>query len=133
MFPNYNDNAFISTLNSLNESCTITIDYINKEVKLKKDNTIENNQKTKQLISELRNTEDIHIHPNIIFYLFFTLFLISCTVNFALYYKFIRPIARKRNLSPTSNNEIELDVVKKTVNSTHTLQPLYPSVNTINA
>ena len=54
MFPDYNDNAFQSTLNSLNESITITIDYINKEVKLKKDSAIENNHKTKKLISELK-------------------------------------------------------------------------------
>ena len=133
MFPDFNDNAFQSTLNSLNESSTITIDCINKEVKLKKDSAIENNYKTKQLISELKNTEDIHVHPNITFYLFLILLLISFTLNFALYYKLIRPIACKRNLSPTSTNEIELDIVKKTVNSPHTLQPLYPSVNTIKA
>ena len=43
MFPNFNDEAFQSTLNSLNESNTITIDCINKEVKLRKDSLQENN------------------------------------------------------------------------------------------
>jgi beta-lactamase class D len=36
MFPNYTDNAFQTTLNSLNESATINIDYINQEVKTQK-------------------------------------------------------------------------------------------------
>ena len=132
MFPDYNDNAFQTTLNSLNNSNTITIDYINKEVKLKKDSSKEFNNKTKQLISDLKNTEDIHVHPNITFYLFFILLIISIVTNLALYYKFIHPIARQRNLSPTNSNEIELDIVKKTKSQT-ILQPLYHSVNTINA
>jgi hypothetical protein len=37
MFPNYIDNAFPTTLNRLNESSTITIAKINKEVKDRKD------------------------------------------------------------------------------------------------
>ena len=37
LFPNCNDYAFQTTLNSLNEWSTITIDYINKEAKLRKD------------------------------------------------------------------------------------------------
>ncbi len=37
MFPNFNDKAFQSTLYSLNDSDTIIIDFINREViKLKK-------------------------------------------------------------------------------------------------
>ena len=132
MFPDYSDSAFQTTLNSLNSSNTITIDYINKEVKLKKDSAKEFNNKTKQLISDLKNTEDIHVHPNITFYLFLILFIISIVTILALYYKFIRPIARKRTLSPTNSNEIELDIVRKP-RSQNFLQPLYPSVNNINA
>jgi hypothetical protein len=45
MFHNFNDKAFQSTLDSLNGSDTITIDYINKEVKLKRESTEENHQK----------------------------------------------------------------------------------------
>jgi hypothetical protein len=67
MFLNYNDNVFQTTLNSLNESSTITIDYINKEVKLRKDSIEINRIKTKQLISEIKTTEDIHVHSKIIF------------------------------------------------------------------
>jgi hypothetical protein len=48
MFPKYKNNAFKTTLNSLNESTTITIDYINQEVKLKKDSIELNKIKTKQ-------------------------------------------------------------------------------------
>ena len=52
MFLDYNDNAFHTTLHSINNSNTITIDYIDKEVKLKKDSSKEFDYKTKQLISE---------------------------------------------------------------------------------
>jgi hypothetical protein len=45
-FPNFTDEASQSTLNSLNESNTITIDYIKKEVKLKKDSAKKNYIKT---------------------------------------------------------------------------------------
>ena len=114
MFPDYNDNAFQTTLNSLNESNTIMIDYINQEVKLKKDSLLENKQKTRQLIRELKNTEDIHVHPNIIFYLFIVLFIISFSVNATIYYKFLHPRARKIKFAPFNSNEIELDIVKKT-------------------
>jgi hypothetical protein len=64
LFTNFNDKA----LDSLNDSNTITIDYINKEVKLRKDSA-KNHIKTKELISKLKNTEDIHAHPSIMFYL----------------------------------------------------------------
>jgi hypothetical protein len=47
IFPNNNNNAFQNTLNSLNESSTITIDYINQEVKLRKDSIESNEIKTK--------------------------------------------------------------------------------------
>jgi hypothetical protein len=36
MFPKCNDNAFQTTLNSLNETSTNTIDYINQEVNVRK-------------------------------------------------------------------------------------------------
>jgi hypothetical protein len=126
MFPNYNDNAIQTTLNILNKSSIITIDYINKEVKLRKDIIELNKIKTKQLISEIKNTEDIHVHPNIIFYAF----LVSFVVIFGLYYKFICPMAPKQILNPLSNNEIELDIVRKPDSSKNTI---YPSINTINA
>jgi hypothetical protein len=47
MFPNFNDNAFQTNLNIQNESTTISIDYINKDVKFKKDNVKENKIYTK--------------------------------------------------------------------------------------
>jgi hypothetical protein len=37
MYPNFNDNAFQTTLDSLNDSSTLTIDYISQEIKLRKD------------------------------------------------------------------------------------------------
>jgi hypothetical protein len=46
---------------------SVRIDYINKEVKIRKDSLHVNNLKTMQLISELKNTNDIHAHPNIMF------------------------------------------------------------------
>jgi hypothetical protein len=51
MLPNFNDNAFQTTLNSLNESSTIIIDYIKQEVKLRKDSIELNKIKTKQFVS----------------------------------------------------------------------------------
>jgi hypothetical protein len=84
MFPNFKDKAFQTTLNSLNEQTTITIDFMNKEVKLGKDSLKENSENT-QLISEIKNAEDIHVHPNIIFNLFLKLLLFSFPLNFALY------------------------------------------------
>jgi hypothetical protein len=50
MFPNCNDNALQTTLSSQNEPYNITIDYINQEVKLRKDSIELNKIKTKQLI-----------------------------------------------------------------------------------
>jgi hypothetical protein len=65
LFPNFNDKAFQYTFDSLNGSDTIKIDQINKEVNLK--GTVQRKIKTKELISEVKNTEDIHVHQNIIF------------------------------------------------------------------
>ncbi len=45
MFPNFNDEAFQSTLNSFYESSIFTIDYINKEVKLRKDSLKANSKR----------------------------------------------------------------------------------------
>ncbi len=67
MFPNYNDNASQTTPNSLNESTTINLDFINQEVKLRKNSMEANNIKTIQLISEIKNTGCIHVYLNIIF------------------------------------------------------------------
>jgi hypothetical protein len=128
MFPNFNDKAFQSTLYSLNDSDTIIIDFFNREViKLKKDSAEENHIKTIKLISEVKNTEDIHVHPYIIFLILFLIFLVF---NFALLHKFIRPQTRKQNISPMASNEIELDIVIKTLKIQH---PLYLSVNSITA
>jgi hypothetical protein len=55
MFPNYNDNVFQTTLNSLNESTTITIYHPNQEVKLKKDGAKENKIRNQKLISTIEN------------------------------------------------------------------------------
>ncbi len=56
MFPNFNAKAFQSTLDSLNGPDTIIIDYINKEVKLKKKHAKENHLISKELISENYST-----------------------------------------------------------------------------
>jgi hypothetical protein len=53
-----------------NQQSSVTIDHINKEVKIRKDSAQENNLKTMQLLTELKNTNDIRVHPNITFYLF---------------------------------------------------------------
>jgi hypothetical protein len=47
----------------------MTIDYINQEMKIRKDSAKESNLKTIQPLSELKNTNDIHVYPNITFYL----------------------------------------------------------------
>ncbi len=72
---------------------------------------------------KLKNTEDILVHPNIIFYCFFTLLLISFALNFALYFKFIHPIACKRNLIPTTINELNIEPIQKPANTIYSLYP----------
>jgi hypothetical protein len=42
MFPEYTDKAFQTTLDRLNTTSSVTIDYINKEVKIRKDSAQEN-------------------------------------------------------------------------------------------
>jgi hypothetical protein len=128
MFPDYTDNAFKTTLDSLNTTTSVTIDYINKEVKIRKDSAQENNLKTMQLLSELKNTNDIHVHPNTTFYLFITSILVFIFIILAYYFKNNHPIAGKRIFLPTRTNKIEMETVKP-----DTLQPLYLSVNNINA
>jgi hypothetical protein len=64
-------------LDSLSTTTSVTIDFINKEVKIRKDSTQENNLKTMQLLIELQSTNDIHVHPDIIFYLFITSIFIN--------------------------------------------------------
>jgi hypothetical protein len=83
-----------------------------------------------QLLSELKNTNDIHIHPNITFYLFLTIIFISIYIILAVYFKLFQPISCKIIFLPTRTNEIEMTTAKTTE---HTLQPLYQHVNTINA
>jgi hypothetical protein len=45
MFPEYTDKAFQTTLDSLNTTSLVTIDYINKEMKIRKGSACENNLK----------------------------------------------------------------------------------------
>jgi hypothetical protein len=45
MFPEYTNKAFQKTLDSLNTSTSVTIDYINKEVKIRKYSAKGNNLK----------------------------------------------------------------------------------------
>ncbi len=73
MFPSCNDNAFQTTLNSINESTMITIDYINQEVKVKKDSHKENKIRGGSIVEWLSidNGEDGTNH------LFFKLYRIS--------------------------------------------------------
>jgi hypothetical protein len=61
-----------------------------------------------QLLSELKNIIDIHVHPNITFYLFLLLIFISIFITLAFYFKLFQTIACKRIFLPTSTNEIEL-------------------------
>ena len=79
-----------------------------------------------QLLSELKNTNDIHVHPNVTFYLFIASILIIISIILAFYFKLYQPIARKRIFLHTRNNEIEMATVKE-----NTLQTLHPSVKTI--
>ena len=46
MFPDYSDSAFKTALYSLNTSTSVTIDYINKEVKIKMESSNEIKLKT---------------------------------------------------------------------------------------
>ena len=124
MFPNYNDNAFKTILKSLNVSSTINIDYINQQVQLRKDILSEIKQNTKTLISEIKNTQDIHVHPNITFYSFLILLIFSFTVNSALYFKFIHPIACNPKFSPSNSNQVELSIVKNRKTPTSIIVPI---------
>jgi hypothetical protein len=104
-------------LDSLNTSTSVTIDYINKEVNIRKVSAKENNLKTMQLLSELKNTNDIQVHPNITFYLLITSIFISIFIISACYFKLYQPIARKRIFLPTPTNKIEMATVKPTENT----------------
>jgi hypothetical protein len=53
-------------------------------VKLRKNSIELNKIKTRQLISELKNAEDIHVPPIIIFYALLTLFLVLVISAFGL-------------------------------------------------
>ena len=81
-----------------------------------------------QLLSELKNTNDIHVHPNVTFYLFIASILIIISIILAFYFKLYQHIARKRIFLLTRNNKIEMATVKE-----NTLQTLYPSINIIDA
>ncbi len=78
MFPLYTDSAFQTISDSLNAS--VTIDYINKEVKIRKDGEKQNSLNTIPLISELKITKNIHVHPNITIYLFLPSIFISVLI-----------------------------------------------------
>jgi hypothetical protein len=65
MFPEYKVKAFQITLNSLNTTTSITI------------GANHNNLKTMQLLSELKITNNIPVHPKITFYFLLTLIFIS--------------------------------------------------------
>ena len=87
MFPHYNTKAFNATMNSLKETGSISIDYINHEVKLKKDSQEESNDSTKDLIQELKDSETGLVHPNISFIVLMTIILLGSVS--AIYYVFI--------------------------------------------
>jgi hypothetical protein len=63
-------------------------------------------------------------------FLFIASIFVIIIIILAFYFKVYQTIAGKRIFLPTHTNEIEMATVKPTE---YTLQPLYPSVNTINA
>jgi hypothetical protein len=79
--------------------------------------------KTMQLLSEPKNTNDVHVHPNITFYLFIASIFIIIIIMVAFYFKLYQPIARKIIFLPIRNIEIEIATVEN----------LYPSINNIDA
>ena len=104
-----------------------TFDYINQQVQLRRDILSEIKQDTKTLISEIKNTQDIHVHPNITFYSFLILLIFSFTVNSALYFKFIHPIACKSKIpkfNPSNSNQVELSIVKDRKTPTSIIVPI---------
>ena len=64
LFPNFNTKAFNSTMNSLRESSSMTIDYINHEVSLKINSDIEWQDSAKDLNEELE--EESHVQANVL-------------------------------------------------------------------
>ena len=88
---------------------------------------LEKLSKNQQLIIELKNTEDIHVHPNITFYSFLIVFILAVAVNSVLYFKFIHPIASKSKIpkfNPGNSNKIELDIVKNRKTPTSIIVPI---------
>jgi hypothetical protein len=86
MFPEYTDRTYQITFDSLNTTTSVPIDHINKEAKIIKDSAKENNLNTMQLMSELKNTEDIHVRPNNTFYLFLMSIFIFIFIILTRYY-----------------------------------------------
>ena len=97
LFPSFNTKAFNSTMKSLKESTSISIQYINNEVRLKQDSEIESIDTTKALIQEHKEKENIQVHPNIVFYISITIIIIVfviCAMMVKMYYIIRRKHAR---------------------------------------
>ena len=80
IFPNFNTKAFNNTMNSLEDTSSIEIDYINHEIKMKRDNEIESRNLTLQLIQEPKNIGNIRIPSEINLAFLITLFIMNATV-----------------------------------------------------
>ena len=73
LFPNFNTKAFNSIMNSLRESSSMSIEYINQKVSLRINSDIESQDSAKDLLKNEK--EESHMHPNVLLYLFFILLI----------------------------------------------------------
>ena len=93
------------------EETSISIAYISHKVILKRDSQVEYNDSAKTLIKELKDIENIQVHPNITFYVLITLFLIAFIISVSVviyFHKYIGTILRRRTvqLPITNDNQI---------------------------
>ena len=105
MFPNYNTKAFNDTMNNLEETSSIAIDYVNHEIKIKQDSQEQARLATQELIQEEKDSENIQIHSDITFWLLIAMILILAIV--ATYFATKNMIQRKvRNSRREPSREI---------------------------
>ena len=142
MFPHYNTKAFNDTMNSLEESSSIAIDYINHEIKIRQDNEEKARNATLDLIQEEKDKENIQIHSDTTFWILISFILIIATIAAYLYIKnYTSCGARTRHatapLEPTPTRAyyepipIELREYNRTLPPNTHMYPRFPETATM--
>ena len=109
MFPNYNTKAFNDTMNSLEITSSIAIDYINHEINLKQNSELNARKSTIKLFQELKASENVQVHSDITFYILIAVLCI-CAIIIAYVAKKFYPNIVKREPHKT-----DTPIIKQTL------------------